>query len=63
MRRKERRAEEKRNQRHTRGHDANPLRSLETPTNVTVRAPGESRGFVWSPKKRKHNRDSHTLKD
>lgn len=55
--------EEKRNQRHTRGHDANPLRSLETPTNVTIRAPGESRGFMWSCKKRKHNGDSHKLKD
>lgn len=29
-----------RNQRHTRGHDANPLRSPETPANVTVGAIG-----------------------
>lgn len=51
VRRKERWAEERRNQRHNRGHDANPLRSLETPANVTVRALGESRGFVWSRKR------------
>lgn len=40
------RAEERRNQRRTRGCDANPIRSLETPANVTVGAFEESRGLV-----------------
>lgn len=45
------------NQRHTRGHDANPLRSPETSANVTVRALGERRGFVPSHKKKKRKRN------
>lgn len=50
LRRKEMRAEERRNQRHTRGRDANPIRSLETPANVTVRALEEDRGLMCSSK-------------
>lgn len=48
---KERRAEERRNQRHTRGHDANPLRSLEAAANVTV----VQQRLRVEPEQRKHN--------
>jgi len=50
------RAEEMGNQRHTRGHDANPLISLETLANVTVRALEESRGLLWRLQ-RNHNEE------
>lgn len=53
VRRKEMRVEERRNQRH-RGHDANPLGSLETPASVTVGALWLSSGCV-EPQKRKNN--------